>query len=76
MSRRIRSSNTDFYNNTSVTATENSPTQEVLGARGYAIQVDLTDNGSAAGNISLEASIDGTTFTTVYIQVFVVICAF
>jgi len=65
MSSSLRVDKHQFYVGTTVTSTEQSAAADVGGARGYSVQIELTDNGSAAGTISLQASVDNSTFVDI-----------
>jgi hypothetical protein len=62
MSSPLRNDNYKFYQAAGVTASENSNAVDIGGARGFSILVTLADNGSGAGSVALEGSLDGTNF--------------
>lgn len=62
MANKLRIDNSKFYIATGITADENSKSINVGGAESYSMLVTLADNGSGAGSIALEGSLDDTNF--------------
>lgn len=54
-----------FDSQTGKTADFNSAALDLDEAVGYAIQVNLTDNGAGAGSVALQATVDGTNYVEI-----------
>jgi len=64
MANSLRNDNHRLDEGLAVTTDFNTDNLEVGGARGYSVLVKLTDNGSAAGTVSLRAGLSEDDFIT------------